>query len=79
MLRVARLAEKEVVVAIPETLLTRAKSGDASVSIWSEPGKRYVAKLRELNEAIDLFSAELEGDLRRYGSSAGTPARATGG
>ena len=39
----------------------------------------FVAKLRELNEAIDLFSAELEGDLRRYGASAGTPAQATGG
>ena len=39
-IRVARLAEKEVVVAIPETLLARAKSGDAQVSIWSEPDKR---------------------------------------
>ena len=47
-IRVARLAEKEVVVAIPETLLARAKSGEARVSIWSEPDKLYVAKLREL-------------------------------
>src|SRR5436309_3751244 len=47
-IRVARLAEKEVVVAIPETLLTRAGSDEARVSIWSEPDKRYVAKLREL-------------------------------
>jgi len=39
----------------------------------------FVGRLRELNEAIDLFSAELEGDLRRYGASAGTPAQATGG
>ena len=39
----------------------------------------FVAKLRELNEAIDLFSVELEGDLRRYGPSAETPAQATGG
>jgi RND family efflux transporter MFP subunit len=52
-IRVARLAEKEVVVAIPETLLARAKSGDAKVSIWSEPGKRYVAKLRELAPSAD--------------------------
>ena len=52
-IRVARLAEKEVVVAIPETLLARAKSGDARVSIWSEPGKRYVAKLRELAPSAD--------------------------
>ena len=51
--RVARLAEKEVVVAIPETLLARAKSGEARVSIWSEPDKHYVAKLRELAPSAD--------------------------
>jgi RND family efflux transporter MFP subunit len=52
-IRVARLAEKEVWVAIPETLLTRAKSGEARVSIWSEPGRQYVAKLRELAPSAD--------------------------
>jgi RND family efflux transporter MFP subunit len=52
-IRVARLAEKEVVVAIPETLLTRAKSAEPRVSIWSEPGKEYVAKLRELAPSAD--------------------------
>jgi RND family efflux transporter MFP subunit len=52
-IRVARLAEKEVVVAIPETLLTRARSGEAQVSIWSEPDKRYVARLRELAPSAD--------------------------
>src|SRR5215831_16149777 len=38
-IRVARLAEKEAVVAIPETLLPRAP-GEARVSIWSQPDKR---------------------------------------
>ncbi len=52
-IRVARLGEKEVVVAIPETLLTRARSAEARVSIWSEPGKDYVAKLRELAPSAD--------------------------
>ncbi len=52
-IRVAQFAEKETVVAIPETLLTRAKSGEASIVIWSEPGKRYVAKLRELAPSAD--------------------------
>ena len=52
-IRVARLADKEVVVAIPETLLARARSGDARVSIWSEPDKGYVAKLRELAPSAD--------------------------
>jgi len=52
-IRVARLAEKETVVAIPETLLPRAQSGEARVSIWSHPDKRYIAKLRELAPSAD--------------------------
>jgi RND family efflux transporter MFP subunit len=52
-IRVARLAEKEAVVAIPEALLARAKSGEARVSIWSQPDKVYLAKLRELAPSAD--------------------------
>jgi len=52
-IRVARLAEKETVVAIPEMLLASVKSGGASVSIWSQPDKRYIAKLRELAPSAD--------------------------
>src|ERR1700731_2087305 len=52
-IRVARFAEKEAVVAIPETLLGRAKDGTASVTLWSEPDKKYVAKLREVAPSAD--------------------------
>src|SRR5215203_5308911 len=52
-IRVARIAEKEAVVAIPETLVGRAKDGTASVSLWSEPNKKYAAKLREIAPAAD--------------------------
>jgi RND family efflux transporter MFP subunit len=52
-IRVARFAEKEAVVAIPETLLGRAKSGEASVTLWSEPDKKYAAKLREISPSAD--------------------------
>src|SRR6202521_3219667 len=52
-IRVARFAEKEAVVAIPETLLNRAKEGTASVSLWSEPDKKYAAKLREIAPSAD--------------------------
>ena len=77
-IRVARLAEKEVVVAIPETLLARAKADDARVSVWSEPGKQYVAKLRELAPAADpttrtylaKFSVPGAGDEVRLGMTA---------
>lgn len=52
-IRVARSAEKEAVVAIPETLVNFAKTGEASVTLWSEPGKKYTAKLREIAPAAD--------------------------
>jgi RND family efflux transporter MFP subunit len=52
-IRVARLGEKEAVVAIPETLLGRAKEGVATVTLWSEADKRYAAKLREIAPAAD--------------------------
>ncbi|MDB5504329.1 MAG: secretion protein HlyD [Tardiphaga sp.] len=52
-IRVARFAEKEAVVAIPETLVGRAKDGTASVTLWSEPDKKYAAKLREIAPNAD--------------------------
>src|SRR5258705_11553934 len=52
-IRVARFAEKEAVVAIPETLLGRAKDGTAIVTLRSEPNKKYAAKLREIAPAAD--------------------------
>jgi RND family efflux transporter MFP subunit len=51
--RVARFAEKEAVVAIPETLLGRANDGVASVTLWSEPDKKYAARLREVAPSAD--------------------------
>jgi RND family efflux transporter MFP subunit len=52
-IRVARLAEKEAVVAIPETLVERAKTGTATVTLWSDPNKKYAAKLREISPSAD--------------------------
>ena len=52
-IRVARFAEKEAVVAIPETLLGRAKDGVATVTLWSDPNKKYAAKLREVAPQAD--------------------------
>jgi RND family efflux transporter MFP subunit len=52
-IRVARFAEKEAVVALPETLLGRAKDGVASVTLWSEPDRKYAAKLREVAPSAD--------------------------
>jgi len=51
--RVARFAEKEAVVAIPETLVGRAKSGVATVTLWSEGDRKYAARLREVAPSAD--------------------------
>jgi RND family efflux transporter MFP subunit len=53
---VARLAhhgEIEAVVALPETWLGEAHSAAASVRLWSDPGKLYAARLRELSPQAD--------------------------
>jgi RND family efflux transporter MFP subunit len=52
-IRVARFGEKEAVVAIPETLVERAKTGTAQVTLWSETNKKYAAKLREISPSAD--------------------------
>lgn len=52
-IRVARSAEKEAVVAIPETMVNFAKQGAANVTLWSDPNKKYTAKLREIAPAAD--------------------------
>jgi len=52
-IRVARFAEKEAVVAVPETLVQRAKEGTATVTLWSEADKTYAAKLREIAPTAD--------------------------
>lgn len=52
-IRLARLSEKEAVVAIPETLVERAKAGSATVTLWSDPNRKYAAKLREISPSAD--------------------------
>jgi RND family efflux transporter MFP subunit len=52
-IRVARFAEKEAVVAIPETLLGRAKDGVATVTLWSDADRKYAARLREVAPSAD--------------------------
>ena len=51
--RIARVGEKEVAVAVPETLVARAQGGEAHVSLWSDPDRKFKAKLRELAPMAD--------------------------
>lgn len=52
-IRLARTAEKEAVVSIPEALVARARTAKAGVTLWSNAGARYDATLRELSPAAD--------------------------
>ena len=67
-IRVARFAEKEAVVAIPETLLGRAKEGTATVTLWSDADRRYAAKLREVAPSADPATRDLSGQILAAGS-----------
>jgi RND family efflux transporter MFP subunit len=76
--RLARTAELEVVVAIPETLVAQVRDGTASVSLWSQAGRVLAATLREMSPAADpvsrtyqaRFSLPDAGDAVRIGMTA---------
>jgi RND family efflux transporter MFP subunit len=51
--RVARSAELEAAVALPEAFAAAAGAGEAKLILWSKPGKSYRAKLRELSPSAD--------------------------
>lgn len=54
--RVARSGELEAVVALPEAFASVAGAGEASLFLWSNPGKVYRAKLRELSPSADAMT-----------------------
>ncbi len=51
--RIAQDGDREALVAIPEQDLTLAREATASVTLWSEPGRAYPARLRELSPNAD--------------------------
>jgi RND family efflux transporter MFP subunit len=51
--KMARADSREAVVAIPETLIDRVRRASATVSLWSEPGRSFPARLRELSPSAD--------------------------
>lgn len=76
--RVARLDEREAVVAVPEAMLERVRSGAARVALWSQADRSYPATLRELSPAADpatrtyaaRFSVPGAGDEMKLGMTA---------
>jgi RND family efflux transporter MFP subunit len=52
-IRIARLSEKEAVIAVPEAQIGAVRTGVASLSLWSNPDKQLGAVLRELSPSAD--------------------------
>jgi RND family efflux transporter MFP subunit len=52
-IRLSRSGERDVVVAVPEALIERVRTGEARVTLWSRPGERFEARLREFAAAAD--------------------------
>ncbi len=52
-IRLAKVDSREAVAAIPEAVVDRVKTAKAEVSLWSEPGKVFQARLRELSPSAD--------------------------
>lgn len=56
-LRVARTDELEIQVGVPEHRLTAVRAAEvASFELWSDPGKSFAAKLRELSPSADAMT-----------------------
>jgi RND family efflux transporter MFP subunit len=51
--RLAHRGEKEAEVALPEAWLGEARTAHATVKLWSDPGRRFAAHLRELAPQAD--------------------------
>jgi RND family efflux transporter MFP subunit len=51
--RLAHKGEKEAVVSLPETWLGEAREAKATVRLWSNGGRRFQARLRELSPQAD--------------------------
>lgn len=52
-IRVARLDEKEALIAAPEQWLARIREGEARLTLWSDPSRQHEARLRELSPVPD--------------------------
>jgi RND family efflux transporter MFP subunit len=51
--RLAHRGDKEAVVALPETWLGEAHTSNATVRLWSDPNRKFTARLRELSPQAD--------------------------
>lgn len=53
-MKLAREAEREVAISVPENRLDEVRSARAlAVALWANPGKAYPARVREIAPAVD--------------------------
>jgi multidrug efflux system membrane fusion protein len=63
-LRIARLQEKEAVISVPENRLDETRNAEAiRVALWSEPGKSYRGRLREISPGLDPVTRTYTGKV----------------
>lgn len=71
--RIARDGDREALVALPEQDLTLARQSRAEAELWSAPGKRFTAGLRELSPNADPGTRTFAARFRLEGLPADAP------
>lgn len=72
-LRIAKDGLREALVAIPEQEMDDIRKALAEASLWTDPGRSYPAKLRELSPAADPLTRTFQARFTLEGLPADAP------
>lgn len=72
-LRLAKDGAREALVAIPEQEMEDIRKARAQASLWTDPGKAYAAKLRELSPSADALTRTFQARFTLEGLPADAP------
>ncbi len=72
-LRLAKDGAREALVAIPEQEMDDIRKARAEASLWTDPGKAYPAKLRELSPSADALTRTFQARFALEGLPADAP------
>ncbi|MCA3600908.1 MAG: efflux RND transporter periplasmic adaptor subunit [Methylobacterium sp.] len=72
-LRIAKDGLREALVAIPEQEMDDIRKARAEASLWTDPGKSYPAKLRELSPSADPLTRTFQARFTLEGLPADAP------
>lgn len=71
--RIAQDGDREALVAIPEQDIALAREAGAEVTLWSDPGRKYKAHLRELSPSADAATRTFSARFILEGIAADAP------